>query len=257
MRARPADSFDDQVVLVTGAASGIGRATAQAFHERGAHVVGWDLNVESLEAQGGDWTLIQGVDVCDAEAVCEAVAEIETRCGRIDILVSNAGRADVSPIADCSPEQFRAALEINLVSHQLVASQVVQLMHRVGQGGCLLFNASKSAFNPGPEFGPYSIPKAGVVALMKQYAVEYGGDGIRANAVNADRVRTGLFGDGMLERRAEARGLSVEAYLSGNLLKREVTVDDVAMAFVALAQQRATTGAVLPVDGGNIAASPR
>lgn len=94
--------------------------------------------------------------------------------------------------------------------------------------------------------------------LSRQYALEYGGDGIRVNAVNADRVNTGIFAGGLLEQRAKARGLSVQQYLSdGNLLKREVKTTDVAQAFVMLAQARKTTGAVLTVDGGNIAAALR
>ena len=125
-------------------------------------------------------------------------------------------------------------------------------------GGVLLFNASKQAVNPGRDFGPYGLPKAATLFLSRQYALDHGADGIRSNAVNADRVRTGLFADGLLEARAAACGLSVEDYLStGNLLKREVTVDDVAQAFVSLALARKTTGAVFSVDGGNIAAALR
>jgi NAD(P)-dependent dehydrogenase (short-subunit alcohol dehydrogenase family) len=92
---------------------------------------------------------------------------------------------------------------------------------------------------------------------MKQYAVELGKMGVRSNAVNADRVRTRLFGDGLLEKRAKARGVTVTEYLSGNLLGEEVYAEDVAQAFVHLALSRKTTGAPLPVDGGNAAAFPR
>jgi NAD(P)-dependent dehydrogenase (short-subunit alcohol dehydrogenase family) len=87
--------------------------------------------------------------------------------------------------------------------------------------------------------------------------VEYGADGIRANAVNADRIRSGLLTDDMIESRAAARGLSEADYMSGNLLGREVTAQDVAQAFVALALADKTTAAVLTVDGGNIAAAVR
>jgi NAD(P)-dependent dehydrogenase (short-subunit alcohol dehydrogenase family) len=124
-------------------------------------------------------------------------------------------------------------------------------------GGFLLFNASKAAFNPGPNFGPYALPKAALVALMKQYALEGGARGIRANAVNADRVRTHLMSAEEIERRAAARGLEVDAYFRSNLLEREVTTRDVAEAFLHLALAQSTTGCVLTVDGGNIAASPR
>ena len=153
---------------------------------------------------------------------------------------------------------LRQSFELNFFAHQSVARRAVAVMLAQGTGGVLLFNASKQPLNPGPEFGPYGLPKAATIALMRQYAIDYGGDGIRANAINADRVNTGLYGDGMLEARAKARGLTVADYLAGaNLLKREVKVEDVAQGFVSLACAQKTTGAILTVDGGNIAAAPR
>jgi NAD(P)-dependent dehydrogenase (short-subunit alcohol dehydrogenase family) len=92
---------------------------------------------------------------------------------------------------------------------------------------------------------------------MRQYAVDYGRDGVRSCAVNADRVRTGLLTEAMVEARANARGVSQDEYLRGNLLGREVLAGDVAQAFVNLAKATKTTGAVLTVDGGNIAAALR
>jgi NAD(P)-dependent dehydrogenase (short-subunit alcohol dehydrogenase family) len=126
-----------------------------------------------------------------------------------------------------------------------------------GTGGCLLFNVSKQAINPGPDFGPYGLPIAATLALMRQYAVDYGRDGIRACAVNADRVRSGLLTGAMIAERSQARGVSPEAYMQGNLLGQEVTADDVAQAFVSLARASSTTAAILTVDGGNIAAALR
>jgi NAD(P)-dependent dehydrogenase (short-subunit alcohol dehydrogenase family) len=125
------------------------------------------------------------------------------------------------------------------------------------RGGCLLFNASKSAFNQGPGFGPYAVPKAALVSLMRQYAVDLAKHGIRSNAVNADRIRTNIFGGGMVESRAAARGITVDEYFRSNLLSREVTARDVAESFAWLAQAKATTGCVVTVDGGNAAAFPR
>ena len=133
----------------------------------------------------------------------------------------------------------------------------MHLLQQQGTGGVLLFNISKQAVNPGPDFGPYGLPKAATLALMRQYAIDYGREGIRANGVNADRVRTGLLSDEMLAKRAAARGLSETAYMAGNLLQREVTAADVARAFVVLAKARATTGHVVTVDGGNTAAALR
>lgn len=126
-----------------------------------------------------------------------------------------------------------------------------------GTGGALLFNVTKQALNPGPDFGAYGASKAALMALMRQYALEHGGEGIRANAINPDRIRSGLLTPDMVRTRAEARGVSEEAYMSGNLLGREVTAEDVGEAFVFAALMRSTTGAILPVDGGNVAAMPR
>jgi NAD(P)-dependent dehydrogenase (short-subunit alcohol dehydrogenase family) len=124
-------------------------------------------------------------------------------------------------------------------------------------GGQLLFNISKQALNPGPGFGAYGIAKAALLALMRQYALEGGPEGVRANAVNADRIRSGLLDDDLIRRRAAARGLSESDYMAGNLLGREVRATDVADAFVALARMESTTGALLTVDGGNVAAMVR
>jgi NAD(P)-dependent dehydrogenase (short-subunit alcohol dehydrogenase family) len=126
-----------------------------------------------------------------------------------------------------------------------------------GTGGCLLFNVSKQAVNPGPNFGPYGLPKAATLFLMRQYALDYGAEGIRANAVNADRIRSGLLTDEMIAARAKARGVGEHDYMTGNLLGREVTADDVAQAFLAQALALKTTGSVTTVDGGNIAAALR
>src|SRR6202008_3248723 len=131
---------------------------------------------------------------------------------------------------------IRDSFELNFYGHQPVAQAAVKIMLAQGTGGCLLFNVSKQAINPGPDFGPYGLPKAATLFLSRQYALDYGADGIRSNAVNADRVIAGIFAGGLLESRAKARGLSVNQYLSeGNLLRREVKTEDVAKAFLALA----------------------
>jgi NAD(P)-dependent dehydrogenase (short-subunit alcohol dehydrogenase family) len=121
----------------------------------------------------------------------------------------------------------------------------------------LLFNVSKQAVNPGPAFGPYGLPKAATLALVRQYALDYGADGIRANAVNADRIRSGLLTPELIAARAEARGVSEQDYMAGNLLGREVTAEDVAQAFLHHAVALKTTADVTTVDGGNIAAALR
>jgi NAD(P)-dependent dehydrogenase (short-subunit alcohol dehydrogenase family) len=146
---------------------------------------------------------------------------------------------------------------LNFFAHQTMARHAVRIMRAQGTGGCLLFNVSKQAVNPGPGFGPYGLPKAATLFLVRQYALDYGAEGIRANAVNADRVRSGLLTEDFIKERSKARGLSEKDYMSGNLLGREVTADDVAQAFLAQALALKTTADVTTVDGGNIAAALR
>jgi NAD(P)-dependent dehydrogenase (short-subunit alcohol dehydrogenase family) len=160
-------------------------------------------------------------------------------------------------MADLAPETLRAAFDLNFFAHQNVAQAAVRVMRAQGIGGVLLFNASKQAVNPGPDFGAYGQPKAALLALMRQYALEHGAEGIRASAVNPDRIRSGLLTEAMIASRAAARGVAAEAYMAGNLLGEEVGAEDVAQAFVFAALMKKTTGAVIPVDGGNVAAMLR
>ena len=110
---------------------------------------------------------------------------------------------------------------------------------------------------PGPDFGPYGLPKAATLSLVRQYALDYGGEGMRANAVNADRIRSGLLTDEMIATRSKRARRQRAGLHAGNLLGREVTADDVAQAFLALALALKTTADVITVDGGNIAAALR
>lgn len=255
-------AFSRKIVWISGAASGIGLATAIAFARLGAHLYLTDSNENFLQEALKHPDLkncTKGLrcDVTQKKAVEESFIQCSLEFGGVDIVISNAGFAPTSPIAECTDELLRKSFEVNFFAHQNVAQAAVKIMKRQNIGGTLLFNASKSAFNPGPDFGPYTLPKVGVIGLMRQYAVELGTYGIRSNAVNADRVRTRLYSDNLLENRAASRGISVNEYLSGNLVAEEVYAEDVAEAFVYLARARKTTGAVIPVDGGNAAAFPR
>jgi rhamnose utilization protein RhaD (predicted bifunctional aldolase and dehydrogenase)/NAD(P)-dependent dehydrogenase (short-subunit alcohol dehydrogenase family) len=254
-RPRP---LEGQIVYISGAAHGIGAATARVFRSAGAALYLVDRDAEALAAIARELGAASEVlDLADEAAVRRSVQRCVSTYGGLDGLVSNAGFAPQSAIARCSTELLAASFAVNFYAHHWLASQAYSVFERQGMGGFLLFNASKAAFNPGPEFGPYAVPKAALVALTKQYALEGGALGIRANAVNADRVRTNLMSADNVERRAAARGLEVDAYFRSNLLQREVTAQDVAEAFLHLALAQSTTGCVLTVDGGNIAASPR
>ncbi len=247
-----------QVAVVTGAASGLGLAVAEMLRAEGAEVALLDIAVDSLAREAKRLGGIGIVcDVTDAASVDAAIGQVAGYFGGVDILISNAGAAFQGALTDVPDETFHKAFDLNFWGHHNIARAAVRVMKAQSTGGAIVFNVSKQAVNPGPDFGPYGTSKAALMALMRQYAVEHGADGITSNAVNADRIRTGLMTDQMVAERSRARGLTPEAYMRGNLVKREVTVVDVAAAFVHLAKARTSTGAVLTVDGGNVAAMMR
>jgi rhamnose utilization protein RhaD (predicted bifunctional aldolase and dehydrogenase)/NAD(P)-dependent dehydrogenase (short-subunit alcohol dehydrogenase family) len=258
--ARNEPPLAGQIVAVTGAAGAIGGATAKAFATAGAEVALLDLNLAAALEQAktiGGSPLALACDMTGGGSVRAAFDQIAAHFGGVDIVVSNAGAAWQGRIGDVDEDILRKSFELNFYGHQRVAQAAIKIMRAQGTGGCLLFNASKQAVNPGPNFGPYGIPKAALLALMRQYALDYGAEGIRANAVNADRIRSGLLTEEMIASRAKARGVSEKDYMSGNLLGREVTAEDVAQAFLHQALALKTTADVTTVDGGNIAAAMR
>jgi rhamnose utilization protein RhaD (predicted bifunctional aldolase and dehydrogenase)/NAD(P)-dependent dehydrogenase (short-subunit alcohol dehydrogenase family) len=258
--ARQEPPLAGQIAVVTGAAGAIGAATAKAFAAAGAEVALLDVNLAAASGKAdaiGPTALPVPCDVTDAASVRAAFDQVAATFGGVDILVANAGAASQGRIGEVDEEVLRKSFELNFYGQQRVAQAAIKIMLAQGTGGCLLFNVSKQAVNPGPNFGPYGVPKAALLALMRQYALDYGADGIRANAVNADRIRSGLLTEEMIASRAKARGLSEKDYMSGNLLGREVTADDVAQAFLHQALALKTTADVTTVDGGNIAAAMR
>ncbi|MGE3065302.1 MAG: bifunctional aldolase/short-chain dehydrogenase [Hyphomicrobiaceae bacterium] len=258
LKGAVAKPLTGQVVAVTGSGSGIGRATAAAFAAEGAEVAVLDRDAEAAaKAAAGLKGFAVVCDVTDRASVHGAFSAIAEKFGGVDIVVSNAGAAWQGRIGEVSDEVLRKSFELNFFAHQAIAQAAVAIMRRQKTGGALLFNISKQAVNPGPDFGPYGLPKAATLSLMRQYAIDYGAEGIRSNGVNADRIRTGLLTDEMVAQRSKARGVSEAEYMGGNLLKREVSAADVAQAFVSLAKARSTTGHIETVDGGNIAAALR
>ena len=220
-----------RIAVVTGGASGIGAATAAAFAKEGAEVVVLDRDV--CQGQGLRHRLRR-------HQPGRRCAPPSTRSRRPMAASTSSSPTPAPPgraaSATCRRGYLRESFELNFWAHQSVAQNAVRIMRAQGLGGCLLFNTSKQAVNPGPDFGPYGLPKAATLFLMRQYALDHGADGIRSNAVNADRIRSGLLTDEMIAQRSKARGLSEADYMGGNLLGLEVTADDVAQAFVSLAK---------------------
>ena len=205
-----------QVALVTGAGA-IGSATAKALAAEGAAVAIVDIYGDTARKVAKSFKgLGLQCDVTKPEEVRDAFAKVIERFGGVDIVVSNAGAAWQGRIGDVSDELLRQSFELNFFAHQTVAKEAVRIMLKQGTGGALLFNLSKQAVNPGANFGPYGLPKAAAMLLMRQYALDYGKDGIRSNGVNADRVRSGL-----LDRRHDRRPGEGEGRVGRRIYERQ------------------------------------
>lgn len=245
--------LDGRVAFVTGAASGIGRAVARELSRQGATVVGADINNAADDA---DRTAGKNVlcDVTDASSVRRAVDETVRQFGGVDIVVSNAGLFPKSArIEEMDSRVWQHSLGLNLTSHQQVLQTCIPYL-RHGVEPSVVIIGSKNVPAPGPGQAAYSASKAGLTQLARVAALELARDGIRVNVLHPNAVfDTGTFTPDVLEARAAAYGMSVEAYKRNNLLGIEVNSHDVALAVAALVGPsfRATTGAQIPVDGGN------
>ena len=249
-----------QVALITGGAGTIGAATARALRGAGAEIVLLDRAGTEVEAAAKK---LGGLGIACRRDRCRAqCAPPSTRSPSASAESTSSCRTPAPPgragSARSTTRSLRESFELNFFAHQTVAQNAVRIMLAQGTGGCLLFNVSKQAVNPGPNSGPYGLPKAATLLLMRQYALDYGAAGIRANAVNADRIRGGLLTPAIDRGARRRRAASARTTTwRGNLLGREVTAEDVAQAFLDLALARNTTGSFATVDGGNIAAAPR
>ena len=271
--APPEKELARKVALVTGAASGIGKAIALRLASEGAHVLVSDVNGEGASevseainaANGVGRSVSLVMDVASESEVARAFQEVRLAYGGLDILVSNAGIAPVGAIDSLSLAQWQRALDINTTGHFLVAAQAVRLMKEQGGGGNLVFIGTKNVPAPGADFGAYSVSKAAEVQLARVLALENGQFGIRVNVVNPDAIFQGsrLWSDEVRQERASAHGVAVDDlesfYHQRTLLKTQVRAEDVAETVLFLASERSsrTTGAMIPVDGGVREAFPR
>ena len=258
-KAKP-PAMQSQIVIVTGGAGAIGSAIAKEFHAAGAEIMLVDKHAEQLQQvrlQIDPKISILQADVTQPDAPRRIIEAVTKTFGGVDILISNAGSAQQSSIIGMDQQLLRDSFELNFFAHFSLAQEVFKAFRKQAINGQILFNVSKQAVNPGRNFGAYGLPKSALFFLVRQMALEFGGDGVRVNGVNADRIRSGLLNDAMIAERSKARGVDEAAYLAGNLLKKEVKACHVARAFLALAQSERTTGHIMTVDGGNIEASLR
>jgi rhamnose utilization protein RhaD (predicted bifunctional aldolase and dehydrogenase)/NAD(P)-dependent dehydrogenase (short-subunit alcohol dehydrogenase family) len=247
--------FAGEVVLVTGAASGIGKACVESFLKRGASVVGLDRNaaVESMWKRPD----VLGVtcDLTDADAIGRALDAAVKRFGGVDMLVLNAGIfPSSSPIQSIATESWRSAMTVNVEANLLVMQACHPLLKLAPRGGRIVVIGSKNVPAPGPGAAAYSASKAALNQLARVAALEWSKDGIRINSLHPNQVfDTGLWTEEVLASRAKAYNLTVEQYKKNNLLKAEVSSKDVAELAAEMCGSlfAKTTAAQVPVDGGN------
>jgi rhamnose utilization protein RhaD (predicted bifunctional aldolase and dehydrogenase)/NAD(P)-dependent dehydrogenase (short-subunit alcohol dehydrogenase family) len=241
-----------KIALVTGGATGIGRATAALFRKEGAAVCVLDRKPEVTERFAGADALGIACDVTSTAEVDAAIAACVRRFGGLDLLVSNAGDFPPSrPIETLDDALFEKTLALNLGAHLKVIRAATPFL-KLGVDPAIVVVASRNVPAPGPGAAAYSTAKAGLTQLMRVAALELAPSGVRVSAIHPDKVfDTELWSDEKITLRAQSYGVTVEAYKRQNLLRTEVTSLDCAEAALALVRMKATTGAQLPVDGGS------
>ena len=255
-RSATAPMFAGEIALVTGAASGIGKATVEALLRRGAAVMGLDIDPGVCAMLGGreDFLGLE-CDVTRAEAIEDALDAAATAFGGLDMLVLNAGIFPASRrIAALPIDEWRRVMQVNLDANLSLMSAAHGLLTRAPRGGRVVAIGSKNVPAPGSGAAAYSASKAALTQLARVAALEWGADGIRVNVVHPNAVfDTGIWTEEILRSRAQSYGLSVEEYRKNNVLGVDVSSRDVAEVVSELCGPvfSRTTGAQIPVDGGN------
>ena len=247
-------TLEGRIAIVTGAASGIGRACVELLVKCGACVVALDINSTIVNQFSTAQVLGVVCDVTDTAQLCNAVQDTVRHFGGVDILISNAGffpsSASVETLTD---DVLKKSLQLNFTSHFALLRECIPFL-RVGCEPAVVIVASKNVPAPGPGAMAYSSAKAALTQMVRVAALELGEHGIRVNAVHPNAVfDTGIWDEKTLQARSAAYGLTVEKYKTSNVLQKEVTSAQVAATIVALCGEdfSCTTGAQIAVDGGN------
>ena len=243
-----------KVALVTGAASGIGKACAEQLHAAGAAVVATDLNPVITEQFTLPTFIGQVCDVTDINALQNSVETAVSTFGGLDIVVSNAGIFPQGQYIDQMDDKpWDMSLALNLTQHKNLMRFCIPFLKK-GIDPTIIFIGTKNIPAPGPGASAYSVAKAGLNQLMRVAALEMGEHNVRVNIVHPDSVfDTAIWAGGVLEARAEKYGLTVDEYMSRNVMKTPVKSVEVANMVTSMAGKTflKTTGAQITVDGGN------
>ncbi|MDO8292025.1 MAG: bifunctional aldolase/short-chain dehydrogenase [Gallionella sp.] len=249
-------AFAGEVAMVTGAASGIGKACVQSFLNRGAAVVAVDINpaIETLFGNREDYLGITA-DLTSTQDIMRVIEQTLRRYGGLDMLVLNAG---IFPggkkIAALSDDEWRKVMAVNLDSNLAIMREAHPLLKAAPRYGRVVVNGSKNVPAPGPGAVAYSASKAALTQVARVAALEWGADKIRINLVHPNAVfDTGIWTPEVLAQRAAHYGMSVDDYKRNNVLHEEVSSRDVAelIAEMCGALFAKITGAQVPIDGGN------
>ena len=252
----------NKIALVTGSASGIGKAIAQTFAEEGAKVVIADLNKEAAEATAAELrargfaAMGVAMDVTDEAQVMAGVAEVVNAWGGVDVLVSNAGIQIIHPVEEFSLAEWKKMLAIHLDGAFLTTKAVLPHMYASGRGGSVIFMGSVHSKEASMLKAPYVTAKHGLIGLAKVIAKEGGKHGVRANVICPGFVRTPLV-EKQIPEQAKTLGISEEDVIKKVMLKDTVdgeftTVQDVAEVALMFAAfpSNALTGQSLVVSHG-------
>lgn len=254
-RAGSPPALAGEIALVTGAASGIGRACAEALLSAGAVVIGWDLSPEVATTFSSPNFIGQQVDVTDALSRATALQAAVEQTGGIDMVVVAAGIFPASArLSELTAEAWRKTMSVNVDSVAGLFGEVHPFLQLAPRGGRVVVIASKNFAAPGPGAAAYSASKAALTQLSRVAALEWAEDGIRVNITHPDAVfDTALWTPELLAARAERYGVTIDEYKRRNLLHTEVASADVGRMALAMVTDvfARTTGAQVPVDGGN------
>ncbi len=247
--------FVGEVALVTGAASGIGKACVEALLKRGAAVIGLDVSADIAGPFESPAFLGIRCDVTSQKEIAAALDEATRAFGGLDMLILNAG---IFPggkhIAALPDDEWRRVMQVNLDANLALLRDCHPLLKIAPNGGRVVVIGSKNVPAPGPGAGAYSASKAALTQLARVAALEWGADRIRVNTLHPNAVfDTAIWTKEVLAARAKHYGLSVAEYKTNNVLKVEVMSRDVAELAAEMCGPlfAKTTGAQLPVDGGN------